>query len=196
VRVVCATHRDLGQRVAEAHFRQDLYYRISVLTVPIPALRERGADIVLLAQQFLNRLASGAGAAFTGFTREAREALLSHPWPGNVRELENRVQRAVLLAQPPYVTRADLGFGGPDGGAAAPVEAELELLPLQQARAEATARFERGYLEEVLRRAGGNVTRASKLAQVTRALLQRMVREHGIDRLRFLRASAEPDEAE
>jgi DNA-binding NtrC family response regulator len=193
VRIIGATHRDLAARVAAGQFRQDLYYRLSIVAVSVPPLRDRGDDILLLAQLFLGRFSSTLRARFSGFTRDAREALLSHQWPGNVRELENRVHRAVLLAQPPFITRADLGLG--DASAAAPtVDLEVNLLPLPEARAEATARFEQHYLQEVLRRADGNVTRAAQLACVTRGLLQRMLREHGIDRSRFVPDDRERDE--
>jgi two-component system NtrC family response regulator len=194
VRIICATHRDLAARVADGQFRQDLYYRIAVVPVSVPALRERGDDIVLLAQSFLGRLSSTLRAQFSGFTRDAREALLAHEWPGNVRELENRVHRAVLLAQSPFITRADLGLGDAAAAVALPLEVEVTLPPLPEARAEATARFEKHYLQEVLRRSNGNVTRAAQLACVTRGLLQRMLREHGIDRNEFVPNGSERDE--
>jgi two-component system NtrC family response regulator len=114
VRVVCATHRNLEQRVTEGLFRQDLYYRVALLTLAVPPLRERGEDVVLLARHFLARQAAAQDAALTGFSREAVEALLAHTWPGNVRELEYRVQRAVLFSSPPLVTRRDLGLGEAD----------------------------------------------------------------------------------
>jgi transcriptional regulator with GAF, ATPase, and Fis domain len=194
VRVICATHQDLADRAKNNLFRQDLFYRISVLPVPVPALRDRGEDIELLAQHFLGRFAAVAGVAFTGFTREARDTLLGHSWPGNVRELENRVHRAAILAQPPYVTRSDLGLAESDAMAVAPAEFEVTLPSLQQARADATVRFEKHYLHEVLRRTGGNVTHAAHLAGVTRGLLQRMLREHAIDRSAFVSSPGEPDE--
>ena len=194
VRIICATHRDLAARVADGHFRQDLYYRISVVPVPVPALRERGDDIVLLAQSFLGRFSSTLKAQFSGFTRDAREALLAYEWPGNVRELENRVHRAVLLAQSPFITRADLGLGDAAAAVPPPLEVEVTLPPLPEARAEATARFEKHYLQEALRRSNGNVTRAAQLASVTRGLLQRMLREHGINRSEFVPNGSERDE--
>jgi DNA-binding NtrC family response regulator len=183
VRIVCATHRDLERDVHEGRFRQDLYYRVSAFTVVVPPLRERGEDVLLLAQRFLTRFAAMYGTAVTGFTREAMEAMLAHGWPGNVRELENRVQRAAVFARPPAATRRDLGLaGGPADDGAAPAEADLVLTPLQEARSEASERFERAYLHEALRRAGGNVSHAAALAGVSRQLFQRLLRRHGIDR--------------
>jgi transcriptional regulator with GAF, ATPase, and Fis domain len=193
VRVICATHRDLAARVSEGLFRQDLYYRISVVPVAVPALRERGEDITLLAQYFLQRFSSKLGAKFSGFTRDAAEGLLSHDWPGNVRELENRVHRGVLLAQPPFIARADLGLADSDTAVPPLLELEVALPTLPQARADATARFETHYLHEVLRRSNGNVTRAAQLAGVTRGLLQRMLREHGIERSEFVPGRSERD---
>jgi transcriptional regulator with GAF, ATPase, and Fis domain len=186
VRVVCATHQDLRRKVETGQFRQDLYYRIAVLTIPVPALRERGGDIQLLARHFLIRSAGTYGMGLTGFTREAVEALLAHSWPGNVRELEHRVQRAVLFATPPFVTRRDLGLGDekPEG-AGAPVEAELVLPTLPEARAKAYERFERAYLEEALQRTRGHVPRAAKLAGVSRQMIQKLIQKHSIDPRRF-----------
>jgi DNA-binding NtrC family response regulator len=137
LRIVCATHRNLEQLVAAGQFREDLYYRLGVVSVGIPALRERGGDIALLARHFLARFSATYGTGFSGFTREADEALLAHLWPGNVRELENRVQRAALLARPPYVTRQDLGLGEAQT-TPGPAEVELRWLELPVARAEAT----------------------------------------------------------
>ena len=186
VRVICATHRDLTQRVADGTFRQDLFYRIGMLTVPIPPLREREDDILLLARHFLARFAASYGTGLTGFTREAVEALLEHPWPGNVRELEHRLQRAVLLATPPFVTRRDLALSAEDDAARAePAESELSFQPLQEARAGATERFEKAYLEEALGRSGGRITEAAALAGVSRQLFQRLLKRHGIDKHRF-----------
>jgi transcriptional regulator with GAF, ATPase, and Fis domain len=185
VRVVCATNRDLGQRVSDGAFRQDLYYRISVLTVAIPPLRDRGDDVLLLARHFLARFAAAYGIGVTGFTREAVEALYAHAWPGNVRELEHRVQRAVLLASPPFVTRRDLGLGGEGpAGAEAPAERDLALPPLPEARELANLRFERAYLEEALQRADGKVVEAAALAGVSQQLFRRLLKRHEIDRRR------------
>jgi DNA-binding NtrC family response regulator len=186
VRVVCATHRSLEKRVAEGLFREDLYYRIAVLPVTVPPLRDRGEDVLLLARLFVRRMAEAQGSAVTGFTREALEAMLAHRWPGNVRELENCVQRAALLAQPPYATQADLGLGGSVVDApAAPGETELPLPPLQEARARASERFERAYLESALERTRGNVSQAAALAEVSNQLFWRLIRKHGVERQRF-----------
>jgi DNA-binding NtrC family response regulator len=146
----------------------------------VPPLRARGEDVLLLARHFLSRRAEGA--APLRLTHEAEEALLAHGWPGNVRELENRVHRAALLASPPFAARADLGLG-PAGEAP---DREPEQPSLHAARTAASRRFERLYLEETLRRTGGNVSRAATLAGISRQVFHRLLRRHAIDR-RFFR---------
>ncbi len=182
VRVLCATHRDLELMVAEGSFRQDLYYRLGSIRLEIPRLAERGEDVLLLARQFLGRFSEGREARFAGWTREAALALLEHPWPGNVRELEQCMQRAVLLGDPPYLQRADFGLGGSRDAAA--VESDA-LQPLQEARAAANRRFERLYLAELLARTGGKIAEAAELAVVSRQLLWRLMRRHGLDKHSF-----------
>jgi transcriptional regulator with GAF, ATPase, and Fis domain len=186
VRVVCATHRDLQALVREGAFRQDLYYRLAVVNLEIPPLRERKEDILALAEHFLALYARVHGVGEGRFTREAIQALLAHPWPGNVRELQNRLQKAVLLASPPFVTARDLGF---EKAASEPEqaidEAQLPHQPLQEARVQAIERFERGYLLQTLERSGGNVSRAAELAGVSRQFLYRLLGRYQIDRDRF-----------
>ena len=184
VRVLCATNRDLAQAVTEGSFRPDLYYRVSVLTVPIPPLRERGDDVLLLATHFLKKFSAGPSEGATGFTREAIDALYEYQWPGNVRELEHRVQRAVLLATPPFVTRRDLGLASP--GDDAPAEDSLDLPSLPEAREKANQRFERAYLQQALQQAGGKVPEAAARAGVSQQLFRRLLKRHQIDRRRGL----------
>ncbi|MCH9651317.1 MAG: sigma 54-interacting transcriptional regulator [Deltaproteobacteria bacterium] len=185
VRVICATHRDLEAMVAEGSFRQDLYYRLAVLTVPIPKLEDREQDVLLLARHFLQRLESGPERRIVGFTHEAREALLSHSWPGNVRELEHRIQRGALLAAASFITRSDLGLGSSAGAEETSLEKNLEILPLQEARSQAGLRFELAYLERVLTQAGGSVSRAAKIAGVSRQSIHALLGRHGIDRTAY-----------
>jgi DNA-binding NtrC family response regulator len=120
--VISATHCDLLSLIQEGRFREDLYYRLAVIPVRLPSLRERPEDILLLAGHFLSRTAAGLGKVLEGFDDEATAWLLAHRWPGNVRELENVVERAATLARGARVTRADLGTefassaAGPGGG--------------------------------------------------------------------------------
>ena len=110
VRVICATHRNLADCIKAGTFREDLYYRVSEIVINIPALREREGDRILLARTFLDRFAAEHGREFRGFSAKAREQIEAYDWPGNVRELENRVKRAVVMAEGKNISAADLGL--------------------------------------------------------------------------------------
>lgn len=168
VRVVCATHRDLTALIAEGRFREDLYYRISEITVSIPPLRERPGDAALLAQAFLERFAEQFKKPVKGFTPEAVAALEAHSWPGNVRELENCIKRAVIMSEGARIEVADLGLAS--AGAVA------EPLNLRQVREEA----ERQAVARALARAGGNIARAAELLGVSRPTLYDLVNRYGL----------------
>jgi DNA-binding NtrC family response regulator len=130
LRMITATHRDLPALVTEGRFREDLYYRLAVIPIRLPTLRERTEDIPLLAGHFLQRAAAAVGKSLEGFDDDAAAWLLRHSWPGNVRELENAIERAATLARGPLVTAADLRTElpspGPTGGRLRPTLAELE----------------------------------------------------------------------
>ena len=163
-RLIGATHRDLLALVGEGKFREDLYYRLAVIPVRLPSLRERPDDILLLAAHFLARAADALGKPLEGFDEDATAWLLGHRWPGNVRELENVVERAATLARGPRVTRADLGTEFvPEtalGGSLRPTLAELE---------------ER-YIRRVLEETGGDRVAAAKILGVSVRTLQRRSR--------------------
>ena len=110
VRVVCATHRNLADMVAEQSFREDLYYRISEITLMIPPLRQRGHDIIVIAKALLNKFNQEFNGQVQGFTESAMQAMLQHSWPGNIRELQNKLKSAVILADSKYITAEDLGL--------------------------------------------------------------------------------------
>lgn len=110
VRVVCATHQDLAKAIQAGAFREDLYYRISAIVIEVPSLQAREGDSLLLARVFLDRYGRENGRKFSGFSRDALEQIETYAWPGNVRELENRVRRAVILAEGGQITARDLGF--------------------------------------------------------------------------------------
>jgi len=110
VRVICATHRDLANSMDDSTFREDLYYRISEITIEIPSLREREGDRLLLARNFLDKFSQQNGRSFRGFTDQASTQIDTYAWPGNVREMENKVKRAVILADGKRITVGDLGF--------------------------------------------------------------------------------------
>ena len=176
-RVVAATNRDLKAALAEGQFREDLFYRLSVVNIAVPPLRERGDDLRLLAEYFLEYYAKHHRRRIRGFTQAALRAIQAHPWPGNVRELENRVQRAVILTQDAYVRPQDLEL-----------EEAREESPrsLQDARDQA----ERRLLVEALTRNAGNITRAARDIKVSRPTLHDLLRKHGIDAARFRRPDA------
>ncbi len=148
LRVVAATNKNLADEVAAGTFREDLYYRLNVILIALPPLRERGDDIVLLASFLLKRFATELGSTVQGFTAEARQALCKHAWPGNIRELENRLKRAVIFADGPLVTPADLEIS--DDG-----------VPLVQPLATVRETFQMAYVLRVLDLNGGNRTKTA-----------------------------------
>jgi transcriptional regulator with PAS, ATPase and Fis domain len=165
-RVIAATNRDLRQAVADGHFREDLFYRLNVIPIVLPPLRDRTEDIPLLVEHFLDQLRAETGKAVEGVTRDALGALMARPWPGNVRELRNVLERGVVLARDPYITAADLEL------MAAPGASGEESVSLREA--------ERRHIETVLARCGGNVTRAARALGIDRVTLHRKIEKYGI----------------
>jgi two-component system, NtrC family, response regulator len=168
VRIVCATNQDLDLMIAEGRFREDLYYRLNEVTVRVPALRERSSDAVVLASFFLRRFAAEYGRPVRGFGASALAALRDHRWPGNVRELENRVKRAIVMADGPLLSAADLGLSvhGEDP----------QSLTIRDAR----ARAEREALQLALAHAGSNLSKAAKLLGISRPTLYDLMQQHQI----------------
>ena len=168
VRIVCATHRNLDQMIAEERFREDLYYRLAEIVVNIPSLAERPGDATLLAHAFLQRFNREMGRNHKGFTPDALQALNDWHWPGNVRELENRLKRAVIMAEDNRITAADLDL---DGKAM-----ETEILNLKQVREEADRRA----IRQALARSDGNITNAAKLLGISRPTFYDLLRQYSI----------------
>ncbi|MDT3706971.1 MAG: PEP-CTERM-box response regulator transcription factor [Thiobacillus sp.] len=166
VRVVCATHRDLAGMIRAGSFREDLYYRLSEITVDIPPLRERPGDAVLLAQAFLERYAREMGRNLKGFTADALGALEAHPWPGNVREMENLIKRATIMADGNQITAADLGL---ETGHPLPFN-------LRQVRDNA----EREAVSRALAQVNGNILNAAELLGVSRPTLYDLMSRFGM----------------
>ncbi len=179
-RVICATHRDLRAEVNSGRFRLDLFYRIAVVVLEIPALRERADDIPLLVEHFL-REAGHAGPISALIPPASLQALTTHPWPGNVRELRNVIEAAVAMGEAPLLdaTATPARPEAPHGDAATSPAGILGL-PYKDARAQVLAEFERGYLRHIVDRAGGNVSRAARDAQIDRTHLIELLRKHGI----------------
>jgi two-component system NtrC family response regulator len=172
-RLVCATNRNLEELIAAGRFRDDLFYRISEVTLRIPALRERQGDSVLLAQCLLRQIAERYGKIARAFAPEALRAIQAHPWPGNVRELENRIKAAVIMAEGAVVTCADLNLHDPD--------AEPEHLNLRSARQKAEVQATR----QALAVCGGNLSRAAEILGITRPTLYDLLARHRIDAAQF-----------
>jgi DNA-binding NtrC family response regulator len=171
VRVVAATNRDLRAEVAAGRFREDLYFRLAVIPIRLPPLRERPEDILPLAGHFLARWARELGRSIRGWTPEVEAWLLAHPWPGNVRELENLVERAAVLARDEEITLADLLIE--DAPAATPGDE----LPLQAYLDRAAERRIRG----ALARCQGRRAEAARALGVERTTLYRLMKKFGID---------------
>jgi two-component system, NtrC family, response regulator HydG len=170
-RVIAATNRDLAQAVTDKEFREDLYYRLNVVNLVMPPLRERGQDIELLAEHFLFKFNQENEREIKGFSPEARTRMLSYAWPGNVRELINALQRAVILAAGPLLQADDLRLG--DITPSSPADDGLRAgMSLRQA--------ERLLIEKTLEATGGNRTRAAELLGITRKTLQNKIKEYGL----------------
>ena len=183
IRVVCATNRDLRALVKAGEFREDLYYRLAVIDIALPPLRERQDDIELLAMSFVGKYARRGEASLQGFEPEAMAALEMYPWPGNVRELQNVVERACALAEGEMITLADLPahlrIVTPQ--ADHPPSGEVTgKLTLKEAKERWISELESAYVAELLRREGGNVSQAARKAGVDRKTLHRLLNKHSI----------------
>jgi two-component system response regulator AtoC len=176
VRIISATHRDLESAVEDQQFREDLYYRLNVIRVHLPPLRDRGSDVLLLAQKFIERHAAASGKAVRGISAAAAERLLAHDWPGNVRELQNCMERAIALTEYDEIQVGDL----PEElrrrarwDASAPAEDDpTQLVPLEE--------VERRHVVRVLKAVGGNKTAAAQILKVDRKTLYRKLDLYGL----------------
>jgi two-component system, NtrC family, response regulator GlrR len=180
VRIIAATNKDLGEAVKTGAFRNDLYYRISVVPLFIPPLRERPDDIPLLAQHFLIASAKRANKTLRGFTPAALNRLVGHPWPGNVRELENVIEKATVMTRQDMIT--------PDLLPAMGISPDSPMKPLTEAKEE----FEKTYLKNVLQLTGGNISRAAQFAGRYRADFYKMLKKYNL-RPSTLKVKAEAD---
>jgi two-component system response regulator AtoC len=183
VRVVAATHRDLREEARAGRFREDLFWRLNVLPVRLPPLRERAGDVPLLAAHLLEKHARALRRELSGFEPEALGLLERHAWPGNVRELENAVERAVALARGPRVAAEDLPAEIVEGAAPpadAPGGADLAARPYREVVERERDRASREYLVALMTDFGGNVTRAAERAGMERETLHRLLRRHGL----------------
>ncbi len=183
VRIVSATNQSLEERVADGRFRADLFYRLNPVTVRVPPLRDRGGDAVLLARYFLGRFNREFGRSLAGFTDDALAAIEMHAWPGNVRELENRMKRAVVMAERRLIEAADLEL--------APPRDIIPDLDLRSAR----LRAEREVIQMALARSNATLAAAAKLLGISRPTLYGLMEVHGIaPKLPGKEPGAGPDE--
>ncbi|MGI5860764.1 MAG: sigma-54-dependent transcriptional regulator [Myxococcales bacterium] len=180
VRIIAATHRDLKAEVQAGRFREDLYYRLNIFPVRMPALRERREDIPLLAAHFLDKHAKAYKRDVEGFEPEALRALTGYPWPGNVRELENAVERGVAVAAGTLVGHKDLPADVREAQQGSLPTEMLTSMPYREALDLVRERFSREYFSALLRETGGNVTRAAERAGMERESLHRLMKRHGV----------------
>ena len=182
VRVITATHVDLAEAVERGEFRRDLYYRINVVPIVLPPLRERVADIPLLVEHFIHQYAPGMNPDVQDISREAMLVLLRQPWPGNIRQLEHVIQRALILADGPTILPEHLPLGTSDDQDGRDRFAVNEQLPLEEVKTTAIERIERTYLDRVLRIHRGNVRRTAEHAGLSERSIYEKLKRYQIDR--------------
>jgi transcriptional regulator with PAS, ATPase and Fis domain len=183
VRIIAATHRDLEQHVAAGRFREDLLYRLRVVPIVIPPLRERAADIVPLARTFVRRFNSEFGRAVEDIHADAQEQLRGHPWPGNVRELRNVIERAMLFVEGPELRAEHLlletGYRpkGLEVARAGPTGPDPSILPAEGVRLD---ELEEKLVRQAMERAGGNKSRAAKILGISRDQIRYRLEKMGL----------------
>jgi len=171
VRVIAATHRDLEALMRSGQFREDLYYRLNVVTILLPPLRERRQDLPALMDHFLKHFAAKNGKSIRGFSQEARQALLRYDYPGNVRELENLIERAIVLSRGEVIGRGDLPL----------TLEESDEKPDQEPHLTAAVEgLERRMIKEALARSGGVQTRAAEQLGITERALRYKLKKYGL----------------
>jgi Nif-specific regulatory protein len=178
VRVIAATNRDLEKDVAEGTFRRDLYFRLHVLEIIVPALRKRPEDIPQLAEHFLHRFVAETGSKIKGFTPRAMEEMLRYRWPGNVRELKNVIERAVVLTRTQYIDHTDLVLSALRTAG----DTDFEMAASRDARNEpaSLADIERQHILDTLTQTGWNKSRAAIILGIERSTLDRKIRRYDL----------------
>jgi len=185
VRLIAATNRDLKASIAEGGFREDLYYRLNVVHVHLPPLRERPSDIPLLVDHFIEKFNAKLDRSVTGFDPDALQQLLGYTWPGNIRELENIVERCMIFAADGDVGAQHLpaeirDVDGPSHGVVAGIDVTPGETGLKEAVREATLKLERAFIVRALEQTGGNVTHTARLLKISRKSLQNKMKELGL----------------
>jgi two-component system NtrC family response regulator len=172
LRIISATNGDLEELTQNGQFREDLYYRLNVVHIHLPPLKDRDIDALIMANIFLKRYASKVGKEIRGFTRKAVKVIQGHPWPGNIRELVNRIRRGVVLAEGSWI--------GPDHLGLALDELEPEPIFNGRGLKEAKAEFEARLVAEVLTNYQGNAQLASKALKISRSMLYHLVQKYNL----------------
>jgi transcriptional regulator with GAF, ATPase, and Fis domain len=181
-RLIVATNRDLTDAMARGQFREDLYYRLSVFPIHLPPLRERGEDVVLLAQEFVRRLGERMGKGEPGLSRDARELLVTYPWPGNIRELQNAIERALIVSDAGLITAAQLGLTLPrlpSSETPPPAVPTPSRVPSHPAAEATLQEVERHAIADALAKAKGNKTAAAATLGITRMQLYTKLKRLG-----------------
>ena len=177
VRVILASNRDLWAEVQAGRFREDLYYRINVINIDLPPLRQRVSDVVMLAEVFLLKFVSVSNKQIVGFSPEAMALMHRYSWPGNVRELENCVEHAVVLCSKELITPVDLPLAVVDGASAGPAASKSGQ---RETLADSIAESERRIITDALRANGGNRQATAKQLQINRTTLYKKMKRHGL----------------
>jgi transcriptional regulator with GAF, ATPase, and Fis domain len=181
VRLIAATNRDLGKAVQAGRFRDDLYYRLNVFTIQLPPLRERGEDVLLLADFFVRSLGARMGKVDLGLSRDAREALLNHAWPGNIRELQNAVERALIVSDGGLLTAANFGIDARAARIPALPLADAVAAPAADESPDSLHDIEKRMVLEAIRKTGGNKSKAAALLGLTRSQLYTRLKRHALE---------------
>lgn len=188
VRVIAATNRPLEREVAAARFRADLYYRLNVVEITIPPLRDRPEDIPILARHFAHLFARQYGGAIRDLAPETEEFFCAYPWPGNIRELRNAIERAYVVGEGPQIRLEDLAPSlRQQSHEDAALDHSIYKLPFREAKQKVVDNFERTYLARALSRSRGNVSRAARRAEMPRQVLQRLLQRHELKSAGFRR---------
>lgn len=183
--IIAATNRDLSQAVREGEFREDLFYRLNVVPIFLPPLRERQGDAMLLAGRFLEVYSAKYKRTLKGFADGARQLITTYHWPGNIRELKNSIERAVILEPGDQITASSLGLGAQNGAVPAPASHTIlqEIVPIPEEGMDLQGHLEeieRRYLEDALAKCKGNQSQTAKLLGMTRDILRYRLKKYGL----------------
>ncbi|MBW2741148.1 MAG: sigma-54-dependent Fis family transcriptional regulator, partial [Deltaproteobacteria bacterium] len=181
IRFVVATNQDLKKLIEAKQFREDLYYRVNVINIHMPPLRERKEDIPTLAHHFIEKFNSLNDKKISGIDPEAISALMSKSWPGNIRELENRIERGAILCQSDIIKISDILPQEPVAHSSPLFDHNIYTLPFKEAKEIITKAFHNEYINRVLQQNKGNISKAAEQAELQRQYLHRLIKEENIN---------------